>query len=260
MKAPLTVERGLWNQPYGILCGTIWGGIEHVSLDVCTKGVNASLYSTASRGERGGDIYYMSVCSSDLLTRMVVADVQGHGEQVSEISSWLYEVLQDKMNSLDGAGVLSDLNRLVHSRGTTAITTAAVVSHNISDSKLYYSYAGHPPILARRSGGRWLPLTLETQSGQANLPLGVFGSVPYDQSDVHVQSGDRFLLYTDGLSEATKPASGEEFGETGLNAFLEARADGDLGSVRDALVERVTAFAGGPLLNDDCTLMIVEVR
>lgn len=55
-----------------------------------------------------------------------------------------------------------------------AITTAAVVTYNISDSMLYCSNAGHPPVLVRMSGGRWLPLALETQSDKSNLPLGVF--------------------------------------------------------------------------------------
>jgi serine phosphatase RsbU (regulator of sigma subunit) len=256
----MTTTPQLQNQPYRIPCATIWGGIEPINLDVCTQGVTASLHSTASGGERGGDIYYMSVCNIDLLTRMVVADVRGHGEQVSEISSWIYQCLQDKMNSLDGAGVLSDLNRMVHARGFAAITTAAVVSHYIGDSTLYYSYAGHPPVLARRSGGRWLPLVLDTQSGKANLPLGVLPSVQYDQAEARVQSGDRFLLYTDGVSEATDLKSGEEFGERELPALLEAQADAELASVRDVLVESATAFSGGPLVIDDCTLMVVEVR
>jgi phosphoserine phosphatase RsbU/P len=256
----MTTAPKLQNQPYRIPCATIWGGIEPVTLDVCTKGVTASLHSTASGGERGGDIYYMSVCSMDLLTRMVVADVRGHGEQVSEISSWIYQCLQDKMNSLDGAGVLSDLNRMIHGRGFSAITTAAVVSHYISDSTLYYSYAGHPPVLAWRSGGQWLPLVLGTQSGKANLPLGVLPSVQYDQDAVRVQAADRFLLYTDGLTEATDPKSDEEFGEKELPALLDRRADPELASLRDALIERASAFSGGPLLTDDCTLMVVEVR
>jgi hypothetical protein len=42
---------------------------------------------------------------------------EGNGDQVSEISSWLYECLRERMESLDGVGVLSDLNRLVHGRG-----------------------------------------------------------------------------------------------------------------------------------------------
>ena len=92
----MTTAPKLQNQPYRIHCATIWGGIEPVTLDVCTKGVTASLHSTASGGNRGGDIYYLSVCSTHLLTRMVVADVRGHGEQFSEISSWIYQCLRTR--------------------------------------------------------------------------------------------------------------------------------------------------------------------
>jgi len=246
--------------PYKIACGTVWGGIKPVSLDVCTKGVTVSLHSTASGGDRGGDIYYISVCTSDLRTRMLVADVRGHGEQVSVINSWIYQSLQDKMNSVDCAEVLSELNQMVHTRGSLAITTAAVVSYDISNSTLYYSYAGHPPVLARRSRGPWLPLVLNTPAGPANLPLGVFRSARYDQGEERVQAGDRILLYTDGLSEAMSPESGEEFGEKEFLALLETRADVELTTVRDSLVEAVTVFSGGPILTDDCTLMVVEVR
>jgi sigma-B regulation protein RsbU (phosphoserine phosphatase) len=172
----------LRKQPHRIPCGAIWGGIQPVTLDAYTKGVNAALYSNASGGSLGGDIYYMSVCSRDLRTRMLVADVRGHGEQVSGISSWIYESLQDRMNSIDCAGVLWDLNQMVHRRGSAAITTAAVVSHDIDGTALYYSYAGHPPILMRRPGRRWSPLILQAESGQANLPLGMFPSVRYDQA------------------------------------------------------------------------------
>lgn len=45
------------NQPYTIHCSTVWGGIEPVGLDLSAKSANVSLYSTASGGKRGGDIY-----------------------------------------------------------------------------------------------------------------------------------------------------------------------------------------------------------
>ena len=163
----------------------------------------------------------MSVCSNGLRTRMVVADVRGHRQEVSEISSWIYQILQERMNSVDCAGVLSDLNRIVYNRGLAAITTAAVVSHDISDRTLYYSYAGHPPVLLRESGRPWLPLLVEAQSAQANLPLGVFRSVRYDQGEVSLKAGERFLLYTDGLTEATNPSSDEQFGQKELATLLE---------------------------------------
>jgi serine phosphatase RsbU (regulator of sigma subunit) len=93
-----------------------------------------------------------------LRTRLLVADVRGHGERVSEISSWIYQSLQDKMDSVDCAEVLSDLNQMVHRRGSLAITTAAVVSYDMSNSTLYYSYAGPPGLSAEireDRGCRW---------------------------------------------------------------------------------------------------------
>ncbi|MEO8029168.1 MAG: serine/threonine-protein phosphatase, partial [Bryobacteraceae bacterium] len=105
-----------------IRCAEIWGGVSVVDLDVCTNGLTASILSTASGGKKGGDIYYFSVCSSDKLTRIAIADLRGHGEQVSHLSEWLYQSLEQRMNTLDGAGVLSDLNGLVHAHGFEAIT------------------------------------------------------------------------------------------------------------------------------------------
>jgi phosphoserine phosphatase RsbU/P len=111
----------------------------------------------------------------------------------------------------------------------------------------------------RESGRQWLPLVLETKPGQANLPLGAFRSVRYDQGEIGVHAGERLLLYTDGLSEAMGPQSEEEFGEKELPALLETQGDRELTSLRDALVKGATAFSGGPL-SDDCTFMIVEIR
>jgi len=55
------------------------------------------------------------------------------------------------------------------------------------------------------------------------------------------------------------PESHEEFGEKELAALLEAQADGELASLRDAFVEGAIVFSGWPRL-DDCTLTVVKVR
>ena len=66
-------------------CGEIWGGIRNCDDDVASAGLTASLYSFASDGGKGGDIYYLSLCESNMLTRMILADVIGHGEDVNTI-------------------------------------------------------------------------------------------------------------------------------------------------------------------------------
>jgi phosphoserine phosphatase RsbU/P len=112
----------------------------------------------------------------------------------------------------------------------------------------------------RRSRGSWLPIVIEMQPGRANLPLGVLPLVRYDQAEVRLRSGDRFFLYTHGLSEATGPNSDEEFGERELPALLEANADLELAGIRDTLIEGIATFSGGSLVSEDRTLMVAEVR
>ena len=48
-------------------------------------------------GGLGGDIYYFGVCKGDIITRLAIADVTGHGEAVSEISQYVYDTLKDHM-------------------------------------------------------------------------------------------------------------------------------------------------------------------
>ena len=66
-------------EPHRIKCAEIWGGILSIDMDITTEGLSASIFSTAHDGNCGGDMYYVSVCKWDYLTRMAVADLRGHG-------------------------------------------------------------------------------------------------------------------------------------------------------------------------------------
>jgi hypothetical protein len=45
---------------YHLSCGEIWGGIRNCDDDISSAGLTASLFSLASDGGKGGDIYYLS--------------------------------------------------------------------------------------------------------------------------------------------------------------------------------------------------------
>ncbi len=238
--------------PHRIQCAEVWGGISIVDTDVCTRGVTASIYSRSSDSDRGGDVYYFSVCGADLLTRIVIADMRGHGAQASELSAWLYESLQAHMNSLDGAAVLCDLNKAVCSRGFSAITTAVVASYYVGDGCLYYSYAGHPPALVRKRGSDWAALELDPPPapGAANLPLGVSRSARYDQRMTSLEPGDMLFLFTDGVVECAD-ASGEFFGEDRLRNLLVGAADATPHQIKSAVRHGLDRFAPGSADQDD---------
>ena len=78
-------------------CKGIWGGIHNRDIEVSAGKVIGSIYSAASEGGRGGDIYYFGVCKGDIITRLAIADVTGHGEAVSEVSQFVYESLKAHM-------------------------------------------------------------------------------------------------------------------------------------------------------------------
>ena len=115
-------------KPKRIRCSEIWGGIRNSDLDVSTSAVSASLYAGASDGVRGGDIYYFSVCEEDTITRIALADVRSHGNDVSEMSQWMYHALATRMNTADSSGILADLNSVAGESGYKAFTTAVVLS------------------------------------------------------------------------------------------------------------------------------------
>jgi sigma-B regulation protein RsbU (phosphoserine phosphatase) len=241
-----------------IRCAEIWGGISLVDTDVCTKGLSASILSSACGSNEGGDIYYFSVCSSDLLSRVAIADMRGHGEHASRLSGLLFESLQKRMNTLEGNGVLEELNDEVRTHGFDALTTAAVLSYYISTSKLYFSYAGHPPILLQQGGTPWRNLPVRIESPGANLPLGVRAGTRYDQDEIELRVGDRLFVYTDGIVECPN-AMDEEFGEQRLIDVLNTSGRLTLTQTKEAVLKALREHAGGALAHDDCTFLVIEV-
>jgi hypothetical protein len=79
-------------------CKELWGGIRNRDVEISAGKVIGSIYSSPCCNEgKGGDIYYFGVCKGDIITRLAIADVTGHGEAVSEISQYVYVTLKAHM-------------------------------------------------------------------------------------------------------------------------------------------------------------------
>jgi sigma-B regulation protein RsbU (phosphoserine phosphatase) len=247
------------NVHHRIRCAEIWGGIAAVDQDVSTSSLSISIYSEPCEGEAGGDIYYVSVCGGDQLTRIAIADLQGHGEQVSGMSRRIYESLVEHLGDLDNGVVLSEMNRFAIEQGYEAMTTAVVVSFLLSDGLLSYTYAGHPPVLLKqRKGGDWSRVELPADSGLTNPSLGVFDDALFEQGTLPLAPGDRFCLYTDGVTDCPDPAD-QPFGERCLRDALARHDQHPLSTAKAGILNELRRHAAGPLTADDTTLLMVEV-
>ncbi len=78
-------------------CKGIWGGIRNRDLEISAGKVIGSIYSAASEGGKGGDIYYFGVCKGGIITRLAIADVVGHGDAITEVSQYVYNSLKAHM-------------------------------------------------------------------------------------------------------------------------------------------------------------------
>ena len=248
-----------------IQCAEIWGGIRNADQDVCSAGIVASLYSSSADGDKGGDIYYLSVCASDVITRVTVADVMGHGLAVAEVGQFIYDALKSHMNDASGDQVLTAVNRAIAERGVQGMTTAAVATFHQGDGNLYFAYAGHLPVLVKRKRDRrWFRAVVESPDGirsadWTDVPLAVTPEAVFTQQSMPLTAGDRLFLYTDGVTEAPD-ASGNQFGEDRLMTVLEQHGAAPLRRLRDVVLDSVRSHTGGPLSHDDVTLMVVEIR
>jgi sigma-B regulation protein RsbU (phosphoserine phosphatase) len=84
------------------------------------------------------------------------------------------------------------------------------------------------------------------------MPGGV-----YEAMELTLEAGDRLLLYTDGVTEATNPAD-EEFGDVRLEAYVRDRQREPGRQLLDGIVADVLRFCDTARPHDDMTLMCLD--
>jgi serine phosphatase RsbU (regulator of sigma subunit) len=245
-------------------CMEIWGGIEPVESSVQTPGLDLWVFSRPFKGdEEGGDVHYVTLCGGGLITRLVVADVSGHGSSVAEFSSTLRTLLRKHINHKSQSRLVERLNQeFAEMARLRRFATAVVATYLTSTDELAISNAGHPrPLHFRASDETWSVLAADPdrQGGLANLPLGLDDATHYGATLVSLGQGDLIIFYTDALIEAADEA-GQLLGESGL---LEAarRIDRSAGSpslIGTALLEAVARHRGNGPADDDVTLVVLH--
>ena len=111
--------------------------------------------------------------------------------------------------------------------------------------------AGHPPALLFRREGTTEALL------ENGLVMGFDGEASYTAIERQAGPGDRLLLFTDGVIEATS-RSDEPFGLERLAAVLREGADLDAGPLTDRILAELRRFRGGVGFEDDVTLAVVD--
>lgn len=212
------------------------------------------------QSESGGD-YYDFVEMDDKRFGIVMADVTSHGVGAAMVMAILRSNLRTAAGKHGFAAdkVLKEINPLIH-RDTPSNMYASVFYgvFNRTTREMYYSMAGHEPGLIYN-----LEDAKIKKMKEGGLPVGTAASALFDPlvelSKVTLQSGDIFIEYTDGVTEAKNEAD-ELFGEQRFYASIKKNASPDLEAMKDGIVRDVKEFAGKAPQSDDITLLLMLLK
>ena len=204
-----------------------------------------------------GDFYDYIVVDAKHIG-VLIADVTGHGLPAALIASMLKIALPvQAAHASEPAKVLTGLNKALCGTFQKFFVTAAYVFVDMEKKTLGYAGAGHPPPLL------WCKSTgCASELIQNGLMLGVFPHVTYSAGQVSIESGDRIVLYTDGIVEATN-TSDEQFGTYRFKQFLESERSLSTDMFAASLLaelSRWSAGSAGHTQQDDITMLTIDFQ
>ena len=203
----------------------------------------------------GGDFGIVRPQGDEFLN-LILCDVSGHGVGSALMASRIYsETLHALERKTEPGGLLQYLHDFVHDRIAQEgfYFTMAAARFCQRGRQMTFAAAGHPPAILVSSGRL---RRLDSQNGMLGYLSETFPSESADE--IELASGDRLVLYTDGLVEVFN-SSKEMLDVEGLEALIRQSATRALPEMKRAILDGVAAWTQGALA-DDVSLVIVEVR
>lgn len=205
--------------------------------------------SLAPAKEVGGDLFDYFVREEKLF--FCVGDVCGKGVPAAMVMAVAHAILRMLSEQEEApARIIGELNReACRNNATGTFVTLFLGVLDLSTGHLRYCNAGHDrPILVGDS--------VEELPALANVPVGVFDDVVYQEQETRLASGSLLFLYTDGVTES-KDIDRQQYGRERLLEALSACS-----RKSDALIQAVgadvRAFAGDAEQSDDITMLALH--
>jgi sigma-B regulation protein RsbU (phosphoserine phosphatase) len=219
-----------------------------------TPGLRLAVHYDTSR-YAGGD-YYDVVALPDGRCGLLVADSEGHSAPATVMMAMTCALFRSCPQLHDRPEkVLDFVNTNLCKVNKESFVTAIYAVYDGTRHTLRIARAGHPPpILFRPAQGRAREVPCE----------GVFmmGFDPYEQipvAEIHLEPGDRVLLYTDGVSERFN-ADKQPYGEERLCRQTERPGVDGPAAVVDGILQDLEAFSAGRPPDDDQTLVMAFIE
>ena len=190
--------------------------------------------------EIGGD-FFDAVNTKEGLA-VVLADVSGKGVSAALLASTLQGMIYSHLSAgVPLPEVVSAVNRFFAEKIEGQTYATVLIARLRRDGELEYVNCGHvPPLLI--CGGEVM------RPPNGNVPVGLLADATFESATCQMKSGDRFILVTDGVTEAEN-SKGDFFEDFRLEAAA-AKSP-----TLEGIFSAVTEFCAGNPLSDDCTVV-----
>ena len=199
--------------------------------------------------EVGGDLFDYYIREEKLF--FCIGDVCGKGVPAAMVMAVTHSMLRMLSQQEEApARILGELNReACRNNVSGTFVTLFLGVLDLSTGRLRYCNAGHDrPVLVGDS--------VEELPALANVPVGVFDDVIYQEQEAMVAPGSLLFLYTDGVTE-TMDVDRRQYGRERLLGALAACPRKPEALIR-AVGAGVRAFAGEAEQSDDLTMLAVH--
>jgi hypothetical protein len=206
--------------------------------------------------EVAGDFYDYHM-NDETSIGIFMADVSGHGVGAALIGSMLKIAFASQSENIsDPALVLTEINRILQGKIEGSFVTACSVFIDAVNKKIKFASAGHPQQVLWRGRNNEI----------CRLPIGgtILGPFPdsaYKNAEMNIETGDRLVLFTDGVVEAMNKA-GDFFGDERLEEFIKQHSPDSANVIVDQFITHLSKWSGRPgnsSFDDDLTLIIIDV-
>lgn len=202
--------------------------------------------------EAGGDFYEVLRISENIFSYFV-ADFSGHDIKTSYMTSSVKALLKQNCNTvyqpMESMKMINDVLSEILPEGK--YLTASYVRLNRRTKQVIIVSCGHPPVVYVPVSGEVRLINLEGDI------LGLFKDVYFGSEVIDVSVGDRFFLYSDGVTESSKR---RVMWSEGAKFFAEACAnakDTDISSAPRKIIADI--FGEDFIPEDDMAILGFEV-
>jgi serine phosphatase RsbU (regulator of sigma subunit)/HAMP domain-containing protein len=208
--------------------------------------------------EVGGD-YYDFFLLNDHTLGIAIADVVGKGTS----AAFYMAMVKGSMLSLtrlfqSPRALLIELNRQLYGKMDRKVFITMMYAIVDLQEKLFFlARAGHNSLLMK-SGTKGNVQCLTPKGIGIGLDAGPVFDKMVEEQAIPITSGDRFVFYTDGISEAMNHQR-EEFGEERLTALIQTLQHEPAVATRQKIIAEIETYVKNEPRHDDMTMINLRI-